>query len=91
MHWGAFSSFWGAGLMVLCLVFVLVFEVLRVGVWLLMVVPLLFWVCCIAWAWFLVAYWGDLTTELRYGCIIFCSLFFAVAVLATVKAVVMPG
>lgn len=56
-----------------------------------MVVPLLFWVCCIAWVWFLVAYWGDLTTELRYGCIISCSLFFAAAVLATVKEIVMPG
>ena len=54
-------------------------------------VPILFLVCCIAWTWFLVAYWGDLTAELRYGCIIFCSLFFAVAVLATVKAIVMPG
>lgn len=53
-----------------------------------MVVPLLFWVCCIAWAWFLVAYWGDLTHELRIGCMIFCSLFFVLAVLSTVGAIV---
>ena len=53
--------------------------------------PILYSVCFIAWVWFLVAYWGDLTTELRYGCITFCSLFFVVAVLATVKAIVMPG
>lgn len=56
-----------------------------------MVVAILFWVCCVAWVWFIVAYWGDLTAELRYGCIIFCSLFFVVAVLAAVKAIVMPG
>lgn len=59
--------------------------------WLPVGVPILYSVCCALWVWFLVANWGDLTTELRYGCIIFCSLFFAVAVLATVKAIVMPG
>lgn len=50
--------------------------------------PILYSVCFIAWAWFLVAYWGDLTTELRYGCIIFCSLFFVLTVLSTVGLIV---
>ena len=53
--------------------------------------PILYSVCFIAWAWFLVANWRDLTHELRIGCMIFCSLFFAMTVLSTVGLIVTSG
>lgn len=53
-----------------------------------MVVPIMYSVCLVAWVWFLVANWRDLTHELRIFCMIFCSLFFVLTVLSTVGLIV---
>lgn len=49
LHCGAVSRFWGAGLMVLCLVFVLVFEVVEKGCGCLWVNLFFIWYVC--WVW----------------------------------------